>query len=225
MAIISLGIFASIAPAGAMEKEKPFKVILLGTGSPQPEHTRASTSTLIIAGGQKIIIDAGRRSFQRIADALGPGMKVRGKISDLDKIFLTHLHSDHIQGIPDIFTTGFMLGRNGPLQVWGPPGTKHMMTHIAKAYEFDVTIRTVWGKNRPEAYKQVTLDIEYGFVWKKNDVSVRAILVDHKEIKPAYGYVVEFDGRKVVFSGDTIFTPSIIKASKGADLLVHQSVT
>jgi ribonuclease Z len=208
-----------------MEKEKPFKVILLGTGSPQPVLIRASASTLIIAGGQKIIIDAGRHSFQRIADSLGPGMKVRVKISDLDKIYLTHLHSDHIQGIPDIFTTGFMLGRNGPLQVWGPPGTKHMMTHIAKAYELDVTIRTAWGKNRPEAYKQVTLDIEYGFVWKKNSVSVRAILVDPKEIKPAYGYVVEFDGRKVVFSGDAIFTPSIIKASKGADLLVHQSVT
>ena len=209
-------------PANAQSMEKLFKVTLLGTGAPPPIQTRASYSLLIEAGGQQIIIDAGRRSFQRIADALGPGPKVRGKINFLDKIFVTHLHSDHIQGIPDILTTGFQFGRKGPLQVWGPKGTKSMMFHIEKAYEFDIMVRTNWGKNRPEAYKQVSMDIEPGFVWKKGGVSVRAFLVDHKEIKPAYGYVVEFDGRKAVFSGDTIFTPSIIKEATGADLLVHQ---
>lgn len=176
---------------------------------------------MILAGGQKIIIDAGRRSFQRIAEALGNGPKVRGKIGNMDRIFLTHLHSDHIQGVPDIFTTGFMVGRKGPLQVWGPPGTKSMMNHLAKAYEFDVMVRTAWGKNRPEAYKEVSMDIESGFVWKGGGVSVRAFLVDHAEIAPAYGYVIEFDGRKVVISGDTIYTPSVIKESTGADLLIH----
>ena len=221
-AVFAAGFLVLGTPANAQSKEKLFKVTLLGTGAPPPIATRASYSSLIEAGSQKIIIDAGRSSFQHIADTLGPGPKVMGKIGDLDKIFVTHLHSDHIQGIPDIFTTGFMFGRKGPLQVWGPKGTKAMMGHIEKAYEFDVMVRTNWGKNRPEAYKQVSMDIEPGFVWKGGGVSVRAFLVDHKEIKPAYGYVVEFDGRKAVFSGDTIYIPSIIKEATGADLLVHQ---
>src|ERR1051325_4551150 len=104
-----------------------FKVTLLGTGSPQPRMDRFGPSILVEAGGKKLLFDCGRGATQRIE-------QVRIPFTEIDALFLTHLHSDHVVGIPDLWLTGWARGRKVPFQVWGPVGTKEMMSHLKEAF-------------------------------------------------------------------------------------------
>jgi ribonuclease Z len=111
-----------------------FKVTLLGTGSPQPRMDRFGPSILVEAGEKKLLFDCGRGATQRIE-------QIKIPFTQIDALFLTHLHSDHVVGIPDLWLTGWARGRQVPLQVWGPAGTKEMMAHLEEAYQFDIQIR------------------------------------------------------------------------------------
>ena len=198
-----------------------FKVTLLGTGTPIPVPDRFGPSTLIEAGGQKLLIDAGRGAAIRLCQLGVP-------IGAVDALFLTHYHSDHTVGIPDLWLTGWLEAyfgtRTGPLRVIGPHGAKTLMTHLQRAYALDVKIRIEDEKLPPQgaavAVEEFSSD---GVVYESRGVRVVAFEVDHGEaIKPAYGYRIEYDGRVVVVSGDTRFNPNVIKYGAGADLLVHE---
>jgi ribonuclease BN (tRNA processing enzyme) len=112
------------------------KVTLLGTGGPLPSLERFGPSTLIEAGGRTFLIDAGRGALQRLAQAGAPWQAVDG-------VLLTHLHSDHIVGLPDLWLTGWLVlpGRARPLTVWGPRGTTSMLAHFREAFAFDIRLR------------------------------------------------------------------------------------
>ena len=195
-----------------------FKVTLLGTGSPIPLVDRFGPSTLVEAGSEKLLIDAGRGSSIRLWQSRIP-------LGAVTALFLTHLHSDHVVGIPDLWLTGWLpppFGhRTGPFEILGPTGTKEMMTNLEKAFQSDIRFRT--GDGIPPAGNVVVAsDITPGVVYTKHGVKVTAFEVDHVTARPAFGYRIDYAGRFVVLSGDTRPNENLIRVARGADLLVHE---
>jgi ribonuclease Z len=193
------------------------KVTLLGTGSPQPRIDRFGPSILIEAGHKKLLFDCGRGATQRIE-------QIKVPFTEIDSLFLTHLHSDHIVGIPDFWLTGWARGRTIPLAVWGPAGTKEMMLHLAEAYRFDIQIRELDGGLPGKAMAVVAKDIDQGVVYDEGGIKVTAFLVDHGVVKPALGYRIDVAGHSVVLSGDTRYSENLIRFSQGTDLLIHEVI-
>jgi ribonuclease Z len=193
-------------------------VTLLGSGAPPPSLERFGPSTLIEAAGQKFIFDAGRGAMQRLWQLGIP-------FADISGMFLTHHHSDHVVGFPDLWLTGW-IGRpwgrrTTPLAVWGPRGTLQMMEHLPQAFAVDLRVRS---KNySTEGAKLLGREIDEGVVLEVDGVRVSAFQVDHgAEELPAYGYRIDYRGRTAVLSGDTTFNENLIRHAQGADLLVHE---
>lgn len=213
-ASIALLAFANAAMA------EPLKVTLLGTGTPTPRLSNFSASTLVEAGSEKLLFDFGRGATIRLYQKRVP-------LGALTAHFITHLHSDHVVGLPDVWLTGWLAvpygSRKTPMVVFGPKGTVAMMENLTKAYSEDIRIRIDDEHLPPEGVAIAARDVEPGLVYDKNGVKVSAIAVNHGEkIKPSFGYVVEYDGKKVVLSGDTKYDERIAAAAKGADLLIHE---
>jgi ribonuclease Z len=204
-----------------MTSSNGFRVTLLGTGVPIPSPDRFGPATLIEAGGQRLLIDAGRGAAIRLYQLKVP-------IGTIDALLLTHYHSDHTSGIPDVWLTGWLQSHFGtrttPFRVIGPVGAKVLMENLERAYALDIKIRIADEKLPPAG---VAVDVEEfdrdGVVYEKNGVKVIAFEVDHGDvIKPAYGYRIEYAGRVAVISGDTRYNANVIKYGAGADLLVHE---
>ena len=192
------------------------KVTLLGTGNPRPVIERFGPSILVEAGNQKFIFDCGRGCTQRLYQAKVP-------FSDVTSLFLTHLHSDHIIGVPDLWLTGWIMGRSTPLRVWGPTGTQQMTRHLEEAYAFDIHIRRDVDEQLPAQGVVVDAkDIDQGVVYDRDGVKITAFLVDHGLIKPALGYRIDYAGHSVVLSGDTRYSENLIKFAQGTDVLIHE---
>jgi ribonuclease Z len=215
---LSLFLLAAAAPVCA---EPIIKVTLLGTASPSPRPDRFGPSTLVEAGGQKLLFDAGRGVPIRLWQLKVP----MGKI---DALFITHYHSDHTSGIPDLWLTGWLgppFGRRtGPFRVFGPPGAKDLMDNLQKAYALDIKIR-----HEDEGLPLSGIAVEThefdqdGVVYEKDGVKVIAFTVDHGDvIKPAVGYRIEYQGHAAVISGDTRYNENVIKYGTGADVLIHE---
>lgn len=197
-------------------KDSIIKVTLLGTGTPQPLMERFGPSILVQAGGKTLLFDAGRGCLQRLR-------QFQVSYNAIDAVFFTHLHSDHIVGLPDLWLTGWLLSnRKIPMVVFGPEGTKAMTDYLQKAYAFDIKMRTEDDKAPASGGVLSTTDIKEGVIYDNSGVKVTAFLVDHYPIVPAFGYKIEYGGRSVVLSGDTRFSKNLIKFAKGTDLLVHE---
>lgn len=195
-----------------------FKVILLGSGvGPRMDLRQFGASILVEAGDQRLLFDCGRGATIRMGQLGIP----HGSIS---RLFLTHLHSDHVVQIPDLLLTGWVGGgRNVPLEVWGPEGTSHMMNHLQQAFAFDIHMRReVDEKVHGEGIKVVPHDIKEGIVYQQKGIKVIAFLVDHSPVTPAFGYRIDYKGRSVVLSGDTRVSQNLIRFAQGADVLVHE---
>src|SRR5262245_57034338 len=195
-----------------------FRVTLLGSGAPPPRLDRFGPCTLIEVGNEKFIVDAGRGAMQRLHQLGIP-------FADITGIFLTHHHSDHVVGFPDLWLTGW-IGRpwgkrSTPLPVFGPEGTKQMMEHLPKAFFVDIRVRR---KHYPPAGVELDArEIKEGVALETDGVKISAFEVDHGgEDLPAYGYRIDFGGRSAVLSGDTTFNENLIRHSQGADVLVHE---
>ena len=195
-----------------------FRVTLLGTGSPVLSETRFGPSILVEAGDQRLVFDAGRGAAQRLQQLGVP-------FDRIDAIFLTHLHSDHVVGLPDLWLTGWILGRRTvPWELVGPTGTAAMAAHLAQAFAFDIDIRVRDGGQNAAGARLAARDVTPGVVYERGGVKVTAFLVDHAMVAPAFGYRIDYGGRTVVLSGDTRFSPALIAVARGADLLVHEVV-
>jgi ribonuclease Z len=208
-------LIAAIAPAAAQAQQ--IKVTLLGTGCPPPVMNRFGPSTLVEVGDQKFLFDAGRGALQRLTE-------IGVRWQDVQGVFLTHLHSDHVVGFPDLWLTGWLIapGRNVPLQVWGPRGTSAMMSHLKKAYEYDVRIRIQNDGASPVGVSLLVKEISEGVVYDKGGVKITAFEVDHAPVKPAFGYRIDYAGRSLVLSGDTRVSENLVRHSQGVDVLVHE---
>jgi ribonuclease Z len=195
-----------------------FIAILLGTGYPRPDAHHAGPSTAIVAGDQWFVVDAGRGTTMRIA---GTDLKYE----NLQAVFLTHLHSDHTAGLPDLFTTSWQFGRKTrPLELYGPRGVSRLADAMLEFFEYDIHIRRDVQEKHPAAGATIKPhDVKEGVVYDDGGVRVTAFTVDHRPVEPAFGYRFEFGGRTIVVSGDTRPTPNLVKFAKGADVLVMEA--
>jgi ribonuclease Z len=212
----ALGLVMSVAAHAA---EAQIRVTLLGTGTPVPSPTRFGNSTLVEAGGKKLVFDFGRGVTIRLAQLKIP-------FGSIDAHFLTHFHSDHLNGLPDLWLTGWLRPaygmRNNPFVIYGPPGLKILTHGLTEAFVRDIEIRKADEKDPDAGIVFEVHESLPGVVYDKDGVKVTAFNNDHGPlVTPSYGYKIEYGGHKVVLSGDTRYSESVVEAARGADLLVH----
>lgn len=197
-------------------KGQTLRVMLLGTGTPDVSMQRFGPSILVQAGDEKFLFDCGRGAVLRLSQLHIP-------LNEVNRLFVTHLHSDHTVGIPDLWLTGWIFDRKEPFYVWGPAGTRSMISHLEKAYTFDIHIRRDVDEKFPgRGVTVVARDIRQGVVYESNGVKITAFDVNHGPVKPALGYRIDSGGHSVVLSGDTRPSENLIRFAKGTDLLVHE---
>jgi len=203
-----------------LNAQPPIKVTLLGTGAPVPSVERFGPSILVEAGGQKFLFDCGRGASQRL-------WQLKVPLGQIDALFLTHLHSDHIVGIPDVWLTGWIPAvygrRSHPFEVFGPDGTKDMMDNLAKAFSWDINTRSKEKNKVDTGALVIGNDIQETFVWEKNGVKITPFTVRHAEfIDSALGYRIDYARHSVILSGDTRYSENLIRYAKGADVIIHE---
>ena len=203
----------SSAIAQAPQDSRSVRVTLLGTGSPTLSAERMGPCTLVEAGNERLLFDAGRGCAIRLA-------QVRIPWRELTHVFLTHLHADHTFAVPDLYDMGWVLGRVDPLEVHGPAGTGEMLTAMIRAIDPDIAsrLRSV-PTRKPPAYRAT--EIQPGVVYERGGLKVSAFDVPHS-ISPAFGYRIDANSRSIVLSGDTRYSETLIRNAQGVDVLVHE---
>jgi ribonuclease BN (tRNA processing enzyme) len=192
------------------------RVILLGTGNPNPEPDRMGPAAAVVSGDRVYIVDCGAGIVRRAAQA---GIEMK----QLTRAFVTHLHSDHTVGLPDLIFTPAVTGRISPLEIYGPPGVRSMTSHVMKAWNQDMNIRLHGLEPAvPQGYVVHAHDVSPGEIYRDSAVRVIAIAVQHGSWKYAYGYRFEAKDKTIVFSGDTTYSPALARAVLGCDILVHE---
>ncbi|MFO8050743.1 MAG: MBL fold metallo-hydrolase [Thermoplasmatota archaeon] len=198
------------------------KLVLLGTGNPNPDPLSSGPASAVIVDDRAFIIDAGpgvvRRAWGAYQKGIGPLRADR-----LEYLFLTHLHSDHTVGLPDLVLTPWVMGRRGHLKIFGPPGTKRMCGHILEAYREDITIRSkgLEGANE-EGFHVNIREIKEGVVHDDSGVRVSAFRVNHGSWEHAFGFRFETPDGVIVISGDCSPTEESLDHYRGADILLHE---
>lgn len=198
-------------------------VVLLGTGTPNADPATSGPATAVLVDGRAYLVDAGPGIVRRAAAAAARYEADGLTAPRLDIAFLTHLHSDHTVGLPDLIHTPWVLEREVPLALFGPDGTEAMVEHLQAAWAPDFENR-LSGRQpfTPEGWKVVATDIDPGLVYEDDRVRVIAIAVPHTGWDEAYAYRFETADRSVVISGDTAPTEAIVEACGGCDVLVHE---
>jgi len=198
------------------------QVVLLGTGTPNADPERSGPSVAIVVNDTPYLIDFGPGVVRRASAAFRKGVKGLS-VKKLARAFVTHLHSDHTAGYPDLILTPWVLERTEPLKVYGPKGIKAMTANILRAYQQDVAIRLRGGEpSNKTGFRVIAHEIKPGVVYKDENVTVKAFLVSHGSWKEAYGYRFETPDRTIVISGDCAPSPSIIDNCNGCDVLIHE---
>lgn len=201
----------------SVPEDYDLKVVILGSGTPSMSApaTKFGASILVEAKGKPYIFDCGRGCAMRLHQVYETG-----SAGIADTLFLTHLHSDHTTGIPELYVNGW-IGRSTPFRVWGPAEKAlAMMTHIRAAYQADFEMRG--GDRRPNAAQFQVMDVSgNGVVLEEDGVTVTAFLVSHYA-QESFGYRLDYNGRSVVISGDTGPSENLVEHARGADLLLHE---
>jgi ribonuclease BN (tRNA processing enzyme) len=211
---ILLALFLAAAPSLAADPET--RVVLLGTGTPNPTPDRQGPALAIVSGDRAYLVDCGTGVVRRAAEA---GIKAES----LTRTFVTHLHSDHTLGYPDLILTPGVMQRQEPLQVYGPKGLKAMTARILEAWSEDLDVRLHRGEpSRAESYAVRAVEIGPGEVYRDENVRVVAFPVKHGGWAEAYGYRFEARDKVIVVSGDTTYDERMVEAARGADILVHE---
>lgn len=194
-------------------------ILFCGTGSPLPSPDRAEACTAIIAGGRLFIFDAGEGAGRNLMRMQAPLGAARG-------IFLTHLHSDHINGLGNLALQRWVGSTAAaPLPLVGPTGTAGVGAAFNAAYFTDAGFRTAHHGDKvapPAGFGFAPRDVAPGIVYDAGGVRITAFAVRHDPVTPAFGYRLDWDGRSVTISGDTAATPALAKAAMGTDVLVAE---
>jgi len=205
--------------AAAAQLSASTQVVLLGTGTPAMDPDRSGPATAIVVGDTAYLIDFGAGVVRRAATAAKGIPAVRPE--NLKTAFLTHLHSDHTVGYPDLIFTPWVIARKDTLNVYGPKGLKAMTDHILAAWQDDIDIRSK-GLEQRWPLRVVAHEIKAGTIYTDALVRVTAFLVPHGEWDEAYGYRFDTPDRVIVISGDTRPSPELVKACRRCDILIHE---
>ena len=203
-------------------------VYLCGTGSPMPDIARAGPCVGVLAGRDGFIFDAGSGSVRKLSRMGFPTDRLQGA-------YLTHLHSDHIDGLGELMLQAWIAGqRDQPLPVSGPRGTRKVVEAFNTAYEIDRGYRIAHHGTEvanPSGFgaepSEIILPAGPGgreVVYSANGVTITAIRVEHAPVEPAFGYRIDYKDRSVSLSGDTIYHPGFVAASQGVDLMLHEAL-
>jgi len=221
------GLLLLAGPAGTSLAAEPappagVQVVLLGTGTPNADPDRFGPAVAVVVNDVPYLVDAGPGVVRRAAAAHRNGV-VGLEVSRLRSAFFTHLHSDHTAGYPDLILTPWVLERDTPLRVYGPKGLEDMTRHILQAYSLDIEVRLNGLEPiNTEGHKVDVTEIEPGVIFEDNGVTVTAFEVRHGSWKPAYGYRFDVGGKRIVISGDTAPSESVMEACNGCDILLHE---
>jgi ribonuclease Z len=192
------------------------KLTLLGTGCPQVDCGRYGPANLVRCGENSFLVDCGSGVTQRLLGTGSNGAR-------LDAVFLTHLHSDHVVDLFQLVMSSWHQGRDRPQRVFGPRGTQRMVDAMLAMWKPEYEQRIAHEK-RPSAraLEIEVVEFDEGVLWERDGVRISAVAVRHQPVRFAYGFVVEAQDRRLVFSGDTAYCPELIAAGTGADVLVHE---
>jgi ribonuclease BN (tRNA processing enzyme) len=198
------------------------RVVMLGTGNPNPDPDRSGPSTAVIAGGHPYLVDCGPGVVRRAEAARRSGIEAL-EAEKLDIVFLTHLHSDHTLGCADLLLSPWVTDREVPLRVYGPPGTRALFDGILAAYDADIRNRRAGLQPHNDGgWMAEVTEIAPGTVYSDTSVRVVAFAVPHAGWERAYGYRFETPDRTIVISGDTGPSDAVVEACAGCDVLVHE---
>lgn len=191
-------------------------VVLLGTGTPVPDPLASGPATAVLVGDRVFLFDAGAGVMRRMAAAHLP-------INGVTALFLTHLHTDHTLGYPDLIFTSWVMGRHLPMPVFGPHGTKTMTDHLIAAWAEDEDVRTNGLEHESRnGYAVNVHEVTSGIVYDSGGVRVTAVPVLHGSWKEALGYRIDTPTRSIVISGDARPSDALTTAARGVDVLVHE---
>jgi len=224
-----LATYTAAQLASSAEPAAHTQIVLLGTGNPAIDPDRSGPATAIVVNGTAYLIDFGAGVVRRAkAAAVDRGIPALDP-PKLRVVFVTHLHSDHTVGYPDLILTPWVVGRRVPLEVYGPRGIKAMTEHVLEAYSADFAARTQDGtspthrESSAEGHKVNAHEISAGVVYKDENVTVTAFPTKH--VMESYGYRFDTADRSIVISGDTTPTQATIDACHGCDVLIHEVLT
>jgi len=220
-----ISIFLSLLSISWAQESISTKVVLLGTGTPNPDPNHSGCSVAIVVGDTPYIVDFGPGLIRKAAE-LSPryGGNINAlSVKNIKRAFLTHLHSDHTTGYPDLILTPWVMGRNEPLEVYGPEGIKKMTDNILAAYEADIKYR-LYGLEPANnlGWRVNAHEINEGMVYKDSLVTVEAFLVEHGSWPNAFGFRFTTPDKVIIVSGDTTPSKNLIEYAKGADILIHE---
>jgi ribonuclease Z len=205
------------------------RVIFCGTAAPPPSPGKAKACTIVIAGGQFFVFDAGPKSAENIA-------RWRLPMQDIDGLFLTHFHSDHIGEVGEMALLAWAQGKKEPLALYGPDGVEKVAEGFNLAYSQDITHRRAHHGSvlaegggviaQPFGLADAESRVKHGasvVVYEHNGVKITAFQVMHEPVFPAVGYRIDYKGRSVVITGDTAWSDNLVKNAKGADVLIAEA--
>jgi ribonuclease BN (tRNA processing enzyme) len=201
------------------------RVVMLGTGTPRPDPNRSGPATAIVADETPYLIDFGTGVVRRATAAFENGVRALGFSGvNIKTVFLTHMHSDHTIGYPDLILTPWVMGRNEPLEVYGPKGIVAMTENILKAWQIDIDGRRNGLSLKSNAgYKVNAHEIAPGIVYRDRNVTVTAFRAYHEEMVDSFGYRFDTPDRIIVVSGDTTPTQALLDHGRGCDVLIHEA--
>ena len=219
LAVLAVGGVRASAQVGGTDSTF---VAILGTGTPNADPERSGPALAVVRGDRSYLVDAGAGIVRRASAASQRGIAAL-RPPNLRTVFLTHLHSDHTVGLPDLILSAWTLERTVPLEVYGPPGTKAMIDHLLAAYDADIRNR-INGLEpaNTTGYRVNVHEIADGFVYRDGDITVRAFAVPHGDWEHAFGYRFETPDRSIVISGDTRASDAVVRACNGCDVLLHE---
>lgn len=207
--------FTAASPCTTAQRAAGCRIVL-GSGTPVPDPDRAGPAYALVYGDRTFLFDAGAGVMRRVAAA---GLPIDG----VTATFLTHLHSDHTLGLPDLLLTTWTMGRRGPFPLIGPPGTRTMVDRLLSAWQEDITARINGLEHGQPAGPGVAVtESRGGVVYDSAGVRIEATPVKHGEFAVAFGYRIVLPTRTMVLSGDTGPGDALLEAARGADLLVHE---